>query len=107
MRRFEFLFRPPSHALPKQLRRVGEELVAISFQSFQIDRGGPGRPIAPVAGFVAQIGAPTRRRTFFVLPPKADIGSQSDNVRFVPKADIQAAVSLPPGPANASTAAAA
>jgi hypothetical protein len=25
------------------------------------------------------------------LPPKADIGTQSWNVRFVPKADIQAA----------------
>jgi hypothetical protein len=29
--------------------------------------------------------------TMSALPPKADIGTQSRNVRFVPKADIRAA----------------
>ena len=29
-----------------------------------------------------------RSRSLFVLPPKADIGTQSRDVRFVPKADI-------------------
>jgi hypothetical protein len=30
------------------------------------------------------------------LPPKADIGTQSRNVRFVPKADILRWVTFPP-----------
>jgi hypothetical protein len=33
-----------------------------------------------------------RLRLMSALPPKADIGTQSQNIRFVPKADIQAAV---------------
>ena len=38
------------------------------------------------------------------LPPKADIVQDGGNVRFVPKADIQAAVSLPPSPARFAAA---
>jgi len=36
-------------------------------------------------------GAFSQVRPMSALPPKADIGTQWWNVRFVPKADIQAA----------------
>ena len=34
-------------------------------------------------------------RPMSALPPKADIGTQSGNVRFVPKADIERSIRLP------------
>src|SRR6516162_7352969 len=42
---------------------------------------------SPLASRSVQISLRTPLRTMSALPPKADIGTQSSNVRFVPLAD--------------------
>ena len=60
--------RPPRHASPVEIDRLGEELVAVLAQAVDVDLAALHRPEPAAAGFVAQIAGPIGRADEQALP---------------------------------------